>query len=362
MGNKIDLGKRKILLVTGNGFDLACDIRSKYADYFRYLRIKNFNTSHSEISKLLNEEDYKKLKAIVAVNTSFSLWELYLAIRLKNYKEDSYDIDWFDIETEIKESLKQGAFWDQVFDYIYEQKDKETTLSENPNTLVSITAYSLNIRYRSAITAQGNREECRKYFNELLKKELNTLERNFGKFLKEIATPRYKKLREENIGKISDRFTQIEDIQILTFNYTSVGPSKPIIHYVHGDLNNPIFGIDVSPREDIELNEFTKTNRRRSAGLETYNSLLNNIRDDYALVFYGTSFSDIDMDDYKYLINRYSTICALYSTYDFTDHKDSTYQKFRSLYKSIKGLKSDHDFDLLVENGTVFIENIEFDQ
>ncbi|MBS7066768.1 MAG: hypothetical protein KH106_02065, partial [Lactococcus lactis] len=252
----------KQLIVLGNGFDLACGLKSTYSDFFGYIYGQQ----------------------IVNTNSNNFWYDIF-----KNYKQESIE-NWADIEEQILIQLKN-------IEYLYNEKiliegrgNSETSSlakSEHkekniPNNLDVTLEFLLPyfIKVRSEKTTQN-----------ILKKQLLILEDDFKKYLLSITkdssdfetyykyyikskvlnkyiqlcnlseshnsdlvsklenttifnhSPQKKKF-DETLSEIYKEKNSNENL-VLTFNYTKVWDVENVRN-IHGDLDNGniIFGID----------------------------------------------------------------------------------------------------------------------
>ncbi|WP_259749200.1 bacteriophage abortive infection AbiH family protein [Lactococcus lactis] len=252
----------KQLIVLGNGFDLACGLKSTYYDFF----------------------DYIYGQQIVNTKSNNFWYDIF-----KNYKQESIE-NWADIEEQILIQLKN-------IEYLYNEKiliegrgNSETiSLAESehkekniPNNIYVTLEFLLPyfVKVRSEKTTQNN-----------LKKQLLILENDFKKYLLSITKDssdfetyykyymkskvlnKYIQLCNSSESHNSDLVSKLENTTIfnhspqlkkfdetlseiykdknsdenliLTFNYTKVSDVENIRN-IHGDLDNGniIFGID----------------------------------------------------------------------------------------------------------------------
>ncbi|MDT2917986.1 AbiH family protein [Lactococcus lactis] len=252
----------KQLIVLGNGFDLACGLKSTYYDFF----------------------DYIYGQQIVNTSSNNFWYDIF-----KDYKQESIE-NWADIEEQILIQLKN-------IEYLYNEKiliegrggSETSSLAESehkesniPNNLYVTLEFLLRyfVKVRSEKTTQN-----------ILKKQLLILEDDFRKYLLSITKNnaddgihykyymkskvlnKYIQLCNSSESHNSDLVSKLEDTTlynqyslvnkfdetlskiykeknsdenlVLTFNYTKVWDVENIRN-IHGDLDNGniIFGID----------------------------------------------------------------------------------------------------------------------
>ena len=260
----------KQLIVLGNGFDLACGLKSTYSDFFDYIygqKIVN-NTSPN--------------------NFWYKIFQ--------NYKEDTIE-NWADIEEQILVQLKN-------IEYLYKEEFLksgdwiETQIGHNfPKERLenisgkSISQSQFNTRVHVFNLLNNNYVYSELKLQNILKKQLLILEDDFRKYLLSITKNnaddgiyykyymkskvlnKYIQLCNSSESHNSDLVSKLEDTTlynqyslinkfdetlseiykeknsdenlVLTFNYTKVWDVENVRN-IHGDLDNGniIFGID----------------------------------------------------------------------------------------------------------------------
>ena len=357
----------KQLIVLGNGFDLACGLKSTYSDFF----------------------DYIYGQQIVNNTNSNNFW--YDIFR--NYKQKSIE-NWADIEEQILIQLKN-------IEYLYNEKiliegrgDSETSslaqseYKENniPMNLYVTLEFLLPyfVKVRSEKTTQN-----------ILKKQLLVLEDDFRKYLLSITKNnaddgiyykyymkskvlnKYIQLCNSSESHNSDLVSKLEDTTIfkhspqkkkfdetlseiykeknsnenlvLIFNYTKVWDVENVRN-IHGDLDNGniIFGIDYDKLNNNFKNapiEFSKSYRVLENGLTSTFDISSDID---IIKIYGHGLGKADYSYYQ-------------SIFDSVDlyHGKTKVMFFWSDYKDKEKEQIHKDFvngvtNLIEEYGTTF--------
>ena len=335
----------KQLLIIGNGFDLACGLKSSYKDFF---------------------ENY--FKSISSTNSKM-YWERYFQ-NMSYYNSDKDDYSWTDIETQIFIQLQNVEFLIENNLLKYEYYINDDVLKEqiniiltesNKNTTLDSLMHTFYLLY--SIFENSILNNSLKLNNVLtkIKNDLLKLEVHFTKYLKneiqnanrkietnnEIATNIYTEnsyfiksrilfatllLFHMNINETPFFVPTLEKLQeaadsnfiinsldvnllssygivenyVLSFNYTQ--PFQfPNLRNIHGNLNdkNIIFGIDYDKVNTFFSNQptqFTKSYRI----LE--NKLNSNIvipADINKILFYGHGLGEAD---YSYFQAIFDTV------------------------------------------------------
>jgi len=229
-------------LIIGNGFDLQCGLKSKYSDFFEWLRQDNERANN--------------------------FWAVYF---LNNSPEDQ---GWIDIESSLQEILNATAikvprmkYWVNTATSYYTNLRK-TGLASYPE--------SQEANYIIRRIENGDREQFQ-YDLYWFLDELIAFGRQFSKYLKFEVSRNTNYLT--NVIKLLDMLLEVERTEIISFNYTNpfdfnsftrqgrqLKDTCTRITNVHGtyDENSIIFGVDTT--EEFPLNVdahiFTKTHRK----------------------------------------------------------------------------------------------------
>ncbi|MDT2898974.1 AbiH family protein [Lactococcus lactis] len=356
----------KQLIVLGNGFDLACGLKSTYSDFF----------------------DYIYGQQIVNTKSNNFWYDIF-----KNYKQESIE-NWADIEEQILIQLKN-------IEYLYNEKiliegrgnSETSSLAESehkekniPNNIYVTLEFLLPyfVKVRSEKTTQNN-----------LKKQLLILENDFRKYLLSITKNnaddgihykyymkskvlnKYIQLCNSSESHNSDLVSKLEDTTlynqyslvnkfdetlskiykeknsdenlVLTFNYTKVWDVENIRN-IHGDLDNGniIFGIDYDKLNNNFKKapiEFSKSYRVLENGLTSTFDISSDID---IIKIYGHGLGKADYSYYQ-------------SIFDSVDlyHGKTKVMFFWSDYKGKEKEQIHKDFvkgvtNLIEEYGTTF--------
>ncbi|MCZ1504340.1 hypothetical protein FZM86_13885 [Enterococcus faecium] len=359
------------LIILGNGFDLACGLKSKYADFFEdrisedlsnclkraYQRfsfdfddetidapVYRFQTIYDIRKKYVRRlEDEKPFNIrILSLSQSdieilkkskLTFWDIVLFYFQKNDDERIEDVDWKDIENRMLDFLK------------YEESGKPSLTNILEVMEYSDEVYVDKVNWLCLYLAKilSHDKEIPEDFIEYLYQELLLFEAYFVDFLnKEVNSNDYYEsnatdllLQIVSVDEVSDLFYQ----KYLSFNYTEPINSLYFnITNVHGTLKSRriIFGIDqtkVNPLEEIY--RFTKTFRQMtetSIAKRSDELILPRKEEINEIAFFGHSLSKLD---YSY----FQTIFDFYDLYS----SDVTLAFYYRLYDGVTNLEMELD-------------------
>lgn len=302
----------KQLLIIGNGFDLACGLKSRYNDFFYDLYKEN-----PQNYSITEEKNYwfKLFKGMVKFDENSTLgWtdvESQILTELMNV-EFLYNSDLFlNIEPQMsKDSIKAyiSRFVHTIAD-AYKYYDEDSVL----NTFIVLTQTLHKIDILDKRDTFDRLKKDLKRFETTFASYLNSeLERNDDDYL--INSSRlFDGLLIQNHLSNKNRHYQYNRTdngantqQIISFNYTQ--PSiNDSIRYIHGNLTNKniIFGIDydsVSNLFNYHPLEFTKSYRILENKLNSKVSIASDIKN---ILFYGHALGEAD---YSYFQSIFDTV------------------------------------------------------
>ena len=299
----------KQLLIIGNGFDLACGLKSRYNDFFYDLY----------------KENPKNYRITESKNYWFKLFE-----GLVKFDEKS-TLGWTDIESQILTELMNVDFLynnnlffniepqmseDSIKAYIsrfiltiadaFKYYDEDSVL--NTFVVLTQTLHKIDILDKRS-TFDRLKKDLKKFETTFASYLNNELERSgddylfnssrlFDKLLLQNHLSRHNQYNRTDIGNNTR--------QIISFNYTQ--PSLyDSIRYIHGNLENKniIFGIDydsVSNLFNYHPLEFTKSYRILENKLNSRVSISSDIKN---ILFYGHGLGEAD---YSYFQSIFDTV------------------------------------------------------
>ncbi len=288
------------LLVTGNGFDLNCKLKSKFYDYFEY----NKKLIGKVISKLhFYKKDYLKLsneiKEMIDSNSDiYNFWSIAFYIYYYG-NSDIVDVNWFDIELLISRFLrKEVSFENKDFDFTYRNA---LSILEAKRKGYNIANNNLNICDSFIFFEEPKSINCYEYYIE----ELHKFERSFKNYL--IYEVKNNKDYYKNVDLLmKEILSDSYETDLLNFNYTTISYDSICSQTnVHGTLveKEIVIGIDSGDiLNNSELRVFTKTYRNihRLKDVFEIPEGINKI------IFFGHSLAKAD----------YSYFCSMFDMYD----------------------------------------------
>ena len=302
----------KQLLIIGNGFDLACGLKSRYNDFFYDLYKEN-----PQNYSITEEENYwfKLFKGIVKFDENSTLgWtdiELQILIELMNI-ELIYNID---LLLNLDTLTSQVSIKRYIADFIYSSANEKKHYDEDSvlNTFLVLTQtlHEIDV-FDKRSTFDRLKKDLKKFENTFSSYLNNELERNNGEYSYKSYHLFDKLLIQKNPCFTESKYQSIKtDIstnsdQIISFNYTQ--PSLyDSIRYIHGNLENKniIFGIDydsVSNLFNYHPLEFTKSYRILENKLNSKVSISPDIKN---ILFYGHGLGEAD---YSYFQSIFDTV------------------------------------------------------
>lgn len=380
------------LLILGNGFDIACGLKSTYTDFYNY---RYFNDDKREGNIL-----FKEINKILALDI-----EKILEIQLLNHKENNVSFwdfifcqdklfgkNWTDVEEVLAEKINEFKNLDLVFerdDYTHGPSSRQTDVSAleisefNPTTTINgikeefrklskIFLVFVKVRY-SHIKVNSSRDSI----SNILLKELIIFEENFQIYLSnevehnlnyaENFSNLFEELISTDVGQYDRRVDS--EIYVLSFNYTTFSDIEdyynPDITYnnVHGQLSmkNNIFGIDITrnrPRS-YEKSTIWEIDRFEDKFLKTYRTLSLPNRERFynnevrVIRFYGHSLAPADYVYFKVifdsldLFNKDVQLIFFYS--DYTDATGSVVNEKQNQINRVRRLLLKYEASLDVD-------------
>ena len=366
------------LLVIGNGFDLKCDLKSKFEDYYNS-EVDMVNTL-SKMNAKFNDQstDTEILQANVLYIAGFrktfgnlndnmkinfndkniSFWDFYFYFhkgKLNNWADVEYFLNNLltikshktHPEPDIKKSLDMIVRFKYIMprssinkSYVEELEKLKENFTADRETLVLLFVLLNNLKYDIETHSE-------RYLYDFLFDELNKFEKSFNDYLKTLRNEKYKEKSQQLLNKLCHD----ECYNLLSFNYTTPctnDSSCNITRNIHGKLeDHPIIGIDsknISPNSPVF--RFTKTYRIMTLASEKQDKLLP--KTVKTIVFYGHSLAPADYSYFQSIFDYYNiydndiTLVFYYSIYDESKEQKIKRNQFNSVSK------------LMSEYGTTF--------
>ena len=327
------------LYILGNGFDLWQKLPTKYEDYFRERESRGFSYEKIIASfrgeHLISEDRIeiieKNVLNLYNENSSSginkNLFYYYLL-----YKKDEEHRDWYEVESEIKPYVNNIT---EILHNRYSMKlGQNTRKNKVDKSNVKDWYIILVLLVHEIELEEAPNSEEKRYINKPMNfamKHLNLFEKDFGNYIKD--------LRNKLVHSLDNILYNDKSKKIINFNYTTVikneidkfkniekSPTAKNIRSIeeviniHGDYENPIFGID-NQNIDESMNIFTKTYRILSSDtIESFTLPSNKLLE--TIYFFGHSLSEADYSYFQSMFDYYSIydskirLIFLYSDYD----------------------------------------------
>jgi len=355
------------LLIIGNGFDVACGLKSRYSDFFDACIQGKYGMI--DIGHMLRKSMFPPK----------NFWQNLLLVYAWNVGTNDYF--WCNIEDIIQKTLYQINNGIPNSDYhsaLYYRawcakasEDFEQILEDPIIKHILIYLHKWISHFQNTNYRMSSKEEVRDVVNSYLLQELQGFEKQFCEYLKSQITEEYLKKANELRDKLflpirnSSSNTNpiylqlvrqagidtasIKEKSILSFNYTSQKADDIRYYNVHGKLcdtdcdkncvgSSVIFGIDDSVVKKYAIQElklFSKTYRKLF--LENPDtSILPLKMDSISIKFFGHSLNEADysyfqsiFDYYDIYSNALSDLVFYYSPYREDEKKSVTDAVYR---------------------------------
>jgi hypothetical protein len=332
---------KNTILIIGNGFDLQCDLKSSYKDFFEDKKRNN------DIYKLYFYSNDNFWTEIIKVPfqqlfSKFSIWDMLFILKSNYYLNKR----WCDIEKEILDTFLIGegnhCFWQNVllnFDTIksehYSIRDEDSMELKLANFLAYSFEYEINDINKLVEILFNHLKKFEESFSQYLQSQLN---QNY--IDKEV------KLFKDLFSLDGDTYRNgFDNRSVISFNYTNhmerlvTNQYCSIFTNVHGNLDsrpvNIIIGID-----DYEMQSdqrkylpeaiiFSKSFRIMTNfpkfnifGESLLHEAVNNI------VFYGHSLNKADYSYFQSIFDHYDlykskvVLWFAFTKFDFFNEQD----------------------------------------
>lgn len=326
------------LLVLGNGFDVACGLKSNYTDFYndRYLEIDKVTEKRifKEINEILNKniEDIEDVSLLYDEEIKVSFWDFIFCQERLSGK------NWTDVEEVLADKINYFSDLYIVFDDpnndVHISKSHDTDISAieisdfNPTTtmnmitsefrkLAKIFLIFIKVRYSNIKVTSSQAD-----ISNILLKELILFEENFQIYLSNEVKNNtnylqkfsvlYNHLTKINIGQYEKPVDY--ELYVLSFNYTTFEGDNFAFSFVtynnvHGQLSmkDNIFGIDIT--RDKHRDSYMIDERFEDEFLKTYRTLSLPNRERFynnqvkVIRFYGHSLAQADYVYFKVIFD-----------------------------------------------------------
>lgn len=381
------------LIIIGNGFDLAHNLKTRYSDFIDFLWKKEAEKIYQNLDKPIYDSELIRINIKNNESRSYKLHSVTMKKDINNYFEFKKEIEehekinviaknkflkliseeriknWVDIENEyysiliniLKIGGKAFSFKNLPFDNQYSIKKLNEEFQQVINFFIEyLSSINLDVSEINQIKKHFNSQfNFDDFSEEILSKIRNGIEKDFDKkinfqndrfdksFLETIKQKHLKKISsKEFINSIPDR------IMVLNFNYTKTPELyiKDLINaeivYIHGELNNEenpiIFGF--GDEMDDEYNEIEKLNNNdflkniksiNYLRTDNYKKLLRFIEADIFQVFImGHSCGNSDRTMLNTIFEHDNCGSIKYFYYKPTEDSDDYIEKIQNISRS----------------------------
>lgn len=341
------------LIILGNGFDIGCGLKSRYADFYNY---RYTNSFLYQLDNLLSSENRNR--------EEINFWDIILA---SPDIENVIHKNWQDIESILAKYLdmirKQDAYLEQWIKYYNDVVKEQAPVNKQIDIIDHFVIVGLarisNKKYNRAFNSKKiSADERQSFIADILMDELKKYEGAFKEYLSQEIEK-----SEEYIARCNqqidilisaDKYKQDVvipslKVKILSFNYTkpfqisAVGKINGLKN-VHGSLDksNIVFGIDEFSEAATEFVKFTKTYRTLAMTKEYGEKLYS--KDLRTIKFFGHSLGEADYSYFQSIfdgIDLYGSdvkVIFYYSRFhenesDNNREEEIQYQRITKLFK-----------------------------
>ena len=349
----------KRLYILGNGFDLYMGMKTSYKNFFEnggYSSIKKEINIKNEIQMLLIrrtenifdlKSEIEKVSERIFSSIDGKINNLFLLYLVISNNELIY---WQDVEKQIKPYIKCAK---EALINIKMSIKEERIIEHLSGEEIEMEMEEIKGNYeeiekilKKLILKKFIRNKCDKNDKNIILRELNKFEKEFGQYIKNLDNPLEVDDLDIVTKKIKNVFNKLQDelkesgINVITFNYTDyLKDYFEVFVNIHGTTENPIFGIDSKEaEEDQQYIYFTKTSRVLEANIEKKEvvSPLTYIPYTGEIVFFGHSLAEADYSYFQSIFDYYdiynNTINLKFLYYDYSvDSKEKMHASVMNL-------------------------------
>lgn len=349
----------KRLYILGNGFDLYMGMKTSYKNFFEnggYSSIKKEINIKNEIQMLLIKctenifdlkSEIEKVSERIFSSIDGKINNLFLLYLVISNNELIY---WQDVEKQIKPYIKCAK---EALTNIKMSIEEERIIEHLSGEKIEMEMEEIKGNYeeiekilKKLILKKFIRNKCDKNDKNIILRELNKFEKEFGQYIKNLDNPLEVDDLDIVTKKIKNVFNKLQDelkesgINVITFNYTDyLKDYFEVFVNIHGTTENPIFGIDSKEaEEDQQYIYFTKTSRVLEANIEKKEvvSPLTYIPYTGEIVFFGHSLAEADYSYFQSIFDYYdiynNTINLKFLYYDYSvDSKEKMHASVMNL-------------------------------
>ncbi len=303
-----------VKLIIGNGYDLFCELETKYSDFFNF---RNFKSSIDKWKDLFSNNVfyYAGMNSnITSRNDSWvepesfsklNFWDFFFYFASESNSKSMDSWQWCDVELVMAEWLSDSSVKKGIgFPLIYKLCHGDNLHNEPLES----------VYYLASVIIRKNGEQ--KYddkakFYDFLLSELKEFEQVFGKYItmQQFHESGYaiKPLFSMHSKSALEKLCNIDSlVSIDTFNFGLLGVKEleDLVHHINGDTEYPIFGVD----SDLFLAPdsryiFTKTSRRMELDMKRDDS--EELKTCENVIVFGCSLAS---SDYSYFFSIFDKL------------------------------------------------------
>lgn len=303
-----------VKLIIGNGYDLFCELKTKYSDFFNF---RNFKSVIDKWKDTFGNHAFDYANMNFEISNRSGLWAeperfselnfwdffFYFASETDSKNMDSWQ--WCDVELVMAQWLSDSATKKGVgFPLIYELCSGDKLSNEPLNSVYYLAS--------AIIRKNGEKKfDDKAKFYDFLLSELKEFEHFFGKYI--IMQQHY-----DGAYNVKPMFSMHSKlalqrlcntnclVSIDTFNFGLLGIKdlEGLVHHINGDTEYPIFGVD----SDLFLAPdpryiFTKTSRRMELDMKRDDS--EELKTCENVIVFGCSLAS---SDYSYFFSIFDKL------------------------------------------------------
>ncbi|MCI2068575.1 MAG: bacteriophage abortive infection AbiH family protein [Bacilli bacterium] len=326
--NFVDL-TNPTLLIIGNGFDLACGLKTRYADFFNDQVNTNptFRSVYGYMRDTIQYGDincswypHNLLKETQSFS-NFTIWDIVFLIY--SFKASPEKIGWCDLESVISSTFEKPNNKKHVInwaiiremiiqyeeqgssDHFHDQSITYSGLNFSPDDSFLVETLCNSFLFKPFSTVYQDNDS----FYETLLSQLLSFENRFGKYLlNQLVTNKgeYIARRDSLVLLLSDGNLPLS---IETFNYLPAYGLKYSLRHIHGQISDSsctlIFGISKPNNPQDPSYIFTKASRQFELSIRENLDKRETNFTPKTIVFFGHSLNE---QDYPYFFQFFDTI------------------------------------------------------
>lgn len=303
-----------VKLIIGNGYDLFCELKTKYSDFFNF---RNFKSVIDKWKDTFGNHafDYANMNFEISNRSGLwaeperfselNFWDFFFYFASENSSKNMDSWQWCDVESVMAEWLSDSATKKGIgFPLIYELCSGGKLFNEPLKSVYFLA--SVIIRKND-----NKKFEDKAKFYDFLLSELKEFEQIFGKYItmQQFHESGYaiKPLFSMHSKSALEKLCNIDSlVSIDTFNFGLLGVKEleDLVHHINGDTEYPIFGVD----SDLFLAPdpryiFTKTSRRMELDMKRDDS--EELKTCENVIVFGCSLAS---SDYSYFFSIFDKL------------------------------------------------------